>query len=780
VLTLKLLGTAALERPDGPVTGRAAEGRRLALLAVLALARGRPVRRDRLVALLWPESPPDRARPHLSDTLYILRGALGDDAIRSAGDGLVLDAGAITSDVATFERLLDDGQAEAAVGRYGGPLLDGFHLSDAAEFERWLDAERAKLGERYAVALESLAEASETEGRFADAAGWWRRRVAHDPYSGRAALRLMRALEAAGDRAGALQHARVHARLLRDEFDTEPDAEVQAFAERLRLDPPVHAAAEPLAPLRARAPRPRAPEYSAPPEPGAPASGGVAPRAGRRRGRVYAAAAALLALSVLVAYGIVSARPSGRSMPARSVGVLPFVNLSPDPDNAYFSDGLSEQVISALSRIDGLQVAARTSSFALRDRSLDTRAIADTLGVAAVLEGSVRKDGNRLRVSAQLIDAATGYHIWSDDYDRELRDVFAVQDEIAQAIAAALELRLVRRAAPLRGRRAPDLVAYDLYLRGLYLRNSMSADALRQAAEYFDRVIELEPDFALAWAAKASVVAPQVYYDHVPREQGFREMRELVRGALDRDSTLGEAHAALGILRLFYEWDWDGAERALRRAIELNPSDPHAHHHLANYLLVIGRFDDAIAARQRAADLDPLNPRTRYTLGNNLAHAGQYDRALAEYRRAQQLDPGHPFALGYGPELPVGPAMVFLWQGRYDEVVEEYLKVATLRGATTGELDAMRTAYAASGMPGFWRSWLDMELRQFGGAINPLRMARIQALMGDTAQAFDWLDRAYDERNLGLVFLRSGPGFRDLLSHPRVARIVREMKFPAR
>ncbi len=773
MLTLKLLGTAAIERPDGPVTGRVAQGRRLALLALLALARGRPVTRDKLIALLWPESPPDRARPQLSDTLYILRSALGEDVVRSAGDGLVLDASAITNDVSIFECLLDEGQANAAVERYGGPLLEGFHLPEAADFEHWLDVERAKLGQRFAAALESLAEASEAQDRFADAAGWWRRRVAHDPYSGRVALRLMRALEAAGDRAGALQHARVHATLLRDEFDAEPDAEVTAFAERLRLDPSADAAAEPVAPLRARAPRPHPVERPAPP------AGGGAPVSRPHRGRVYAAAAVLLALSVLAAYGLVRARPDGRPTPARSVGVLPFLNLSPDPENAYFSDGLSEQIISALSRIDGIQVAARTSSFALRDRSLDTRAIGDTLGVAVVLEGSVRTDGDRLRVSAQLIDAATGYHIWSDDYDRELRDVFDVQDEIASAIAGALELLLVPRAAPPPTRHTPGLAAYDLYLRGLFLRNSLSADALRQAADFFDRAIALEPDFALAWAAKASVVGPQIYFGQIPHEEGVREMRRLVTGALDRDSTLGEAHAALGVLRLFYEWDWDGAERALRRAIQLNPSDHHAHHHLANYLHAMGRFDEAVDARERAVDLDPLNARTRYTFGSDLLRAGEYDSALAQYRRAQQLDPVHPLALGLGPSLPAGPARVYWRQGRHDQAVEEYLKVALLRGASTSEQDAMRTAYAASGMPGFWRQWLDMEHREFGGAVDPMRTARLWAVIGDTAQALDWLDRAYRERNPGLIHLRSEAPFHDLLSHPRVARIVREMRFPA-
>jgi tetratricopeptide (TPR) repeat protein len=313
----------------------------------------------------------------------------------------------------------------------------------------------------------------------------------------------------------------------------------------------------------------------------------------------------------------------------------------------------------------------------------------------------------------------------------------------------------------------------------LFLRNSLSVDALRQATDFFDRAIELEPGFALAYAAKASVVAPQIYFGHVPREEGVSELRALTARALELDPTLGEAYAALGIMRLFFEWDWDAAEQALRRAIDLNPNDPHAYHHLANYLHAVGRLEEAVAARERAVELDPLSARTRFTLGADYSRAGDLPRAIAEYRRAQQLDPVNPLALGLGPALPAGPARVYLWQGRYDEAVEEYVRIATLRGATASELDSMRSAFAASGMPGFWRKWLDMDLRQSGSTPDPLRIATLWALIGDTAQTFHWLERAYAARNPGLIYLRSEPALENLRSHPRVARILSEMKLAA-
>lgn len=807
MLSLKLLGTPAVEAAGGLVIGRATQGHRLALLAVLALARGRPVTRDKLTALLWPESPTDRARHQLSDALYLLRTALGADVIRSTGDELVLSSDAVASDVATFERLLDDGQSEAALELFAGPLLDGFYLSDGAEFERWLDAARARLGQRYAAALETVAQASEARRDFVAAEGWRRQLAAIDPYSSRVALRLMRALDAAGDRAGALRHARIHAALLQEEFGAGPDAEVAAFAEQLRVEPPARAVPEPVAipPRRpnlpdeaAQAPSEIAPAASdAAPTPGevVPAPGEVrpapteatlatsdaAPLKTRWRARGWAAAVtvALLALAAVWNDARSRAAEDATGVPAaRSLAVLPFVNMSPDPQNGYFSDGLSEQIISALSHIGGLRVAARTSSFALRDDRLDVRAIGDTLGVEAVLEGSVRKDGSRLRVTAQLIDAETGYHIWSGEYDRQVADVFAVQEEIAGAIASALELRLPRPGTGTRARRVPDLAAYDLYLRGLYLRNRLSVDALRQATDLLDRAIELEPEFALAYAAKASVVAPRIYFRDVPLGRGVNEMRAAVARALELDPALGEAHVALGILKLFFDWDWEGAERALRHAVELTPSDPHAWHHLANYLHAMGRFDEAIDARARGLTLDPLNARTRITLALDCVRANRRDEAFRHYEWAVSLDPMNPLLLGLGPTLPAA-ARIYLVPGRQEEAVQELVRIAALRGATASELDSMRGGFTRSGIRGFWRSWLDMDLRQSRGTADPLRVALTWVVIGDADQALDWLERAYAERNPGLIYVQSDPALADLRSHPRFARIVAEMKFPA-
>jgi TolB-like protein/DNA-binding SARP family transcriptional activator len=779
LLTLNLFGAPAITAGGAPLPGRATHGRRLALLALLACTRGRSLRRDRAMGLLWPESPTDRARAQLSDDLYILRSGLGEDVVRSAGDEIALNADAIRSDVAEFERLLEEEQPEQAVALVAGPLLDGFHLSDSPEFERWLDGERARLAARYAAALESLAEAAEAAGDFGTASGWWRRLAAHDPFCGRITLRLMRALDANGDRAGAIRHARVHTVLLREELDAAPTPEVVRFAERLRVDPPTRPAPEPagaqVTPAHALEAAGEADDAAVRP-PTRPEPVSRTGLAGRSAFRYATAAIALLALTIIAVRALTDATPQA-SRSAPSIAVLPFVNLSAAPDNAYFSDGLTEQIIATLGGVEGLHVAARTSSFRLRDRALDVRAIGDTLGVATVLEGSVRREGNRLRVTAQLIDAATGYHLWTEEYDRLPEDIIDVQAEIAGAIARALRLQLAQapHTAP-----APDLEAYDLYLRALYLRNSLKPDELRQALQFFDRAIARESTFARAYAGKASVVAPAILFGYIPHEEGMSELRALVDRALELDPALGEAHTALGIVRLFWDWDWAGAERSLRRAVALNPSDAHAHHHLANYFNVMGLLEDALAARSRSLELDPLNPRTVAVLAADYLRVGDHERALELYRRVLKLDPVHPLLLGSGPWLPGGPGNVYEAQGRHQEAVDEYARLATLRGATPAEVDALRDAFASGGMPAFWRAWLEMDQRQMPDLQDPLRTAKLWLLSGDTTQAMDWLDRAFEERNPGLVMLRIGlPSSLDAMSsHPRVARIIAAMKLP--
>ena len=475
------------------------------------------------------------------------------------------------------------------------------------------------------------------------------------------------------------------------------------------------------------------------------------------------------------------ATAAGPAAPStRSMAVLPFVDLSGGgAADRYFGDGLSEEITTTLGRVEGLRVAARTSTFALRERGLDVRRIGDTLGVDAVLEGSVRRAGHRLRVTTQLVDAHSGMRIWSAAYDREDADVLTVQDEIASAIADALELRLRAHEGTPRVRSTTNPEAYDLYLRALQLRTDLSPDALERATDLLDRAIELQPDFALAYAAKASVLEPRVLFLQIPQAEGLREARAAIDRAFELDPRNGEAHVARGILQLFWEWDWAGAERSLRSAVALDPNNAHAWHHLGNYYRAMGRLDEAADARLRGLALDPLNARLRAALGEEYFYAGRWDDALAALQRAAQIDPLHPILLGRA-NAAVGPGRVYIAQGREAEGVRDLLRVAALRGASADEVDALRAAYRTGGIHGFWRAWLDMDRRQSGPSIDPLRVASLSAMAGDTAQALTWLERAYAERNPGLIFMRTDPAFATLRTNARYLRVERAMRFPAR
>jgi serine/threonine-protein kinase len=383
-----------------------------------------------------------------------------------------------------------------------------------------------------------------------------------------------------------------------------------------------------------------------------------------------------------------------------------------------------------------------------------------------------------LRVTAQLIDAVTGYHLWSGDYDREMRQIVETQDEIAADIANALELRMPPREAQSR-KRSPNLQAYDLYLRALYLRDTFTPEGLRQARQYLDRAIELDRDFAPAYALKATVLAPAIYWQYIPLASSLEETRAAITRALELEPELAEAHGALGMVRLFFDGDFPGAERELRRAVELNPNDHHAWHQLANYYRILGRPEDAARASAHAVAVDPLNVRMGLMLATDHASANRFDEALAQYRRFMRLDPSHPMILGLGPNAPIGPWLVYWKQGRNQEVVDEYARIASIRGASAPEVSTLRSAHASGGMPAFWRSWLEFDRRHSGGNPNPVRVATYHALAGGVAEALEWLERAHAERNPALMFVYTDPAFAEMRGDPRFRRIFQRLNFPA-
>jgi serine/threonine-protein kinase len=352
--------------------------------------------------------------------------------------------------------------------------------------------------------------------------------------------------------------------------------------------------------------------------------------------------------------------------------------------------------------------------------------------------------------------------------------VFALQDEIAGAIAAQLR----PSAAPGSPSRTANQDAYDLYLRGTYFRNRLTRDAIDKAIAYYDQAIALDSGYAPAYAGKASAMGPLFYFGLAPREPGLTDMRAAAQRALALDEGLGEAHVALGIIHFFYEWNWPAAEREFRRATQLNPGDPHAFHMRANWFRAMGRVDEAIAMRRRALDLDPLNGRTAITLARDYIAAGRFDLAPEQYQRGIDIDSLNPLVLGLGPGLPSGMGELYERQGRADSAVAEYIRVAVRRGAPAEETTALREAFAADGMRGFWRRWLVYEERTSPAAPRALLMGAILARIGDADRAIEWLERAYRDKDPGLVYLGTNPDWEALRGDPRFIALMERMRLP--
>jgi serine/threonine-protein kinase len=476
-----------------------------------------------------------------------------DPAVFVGVNPLRLNPAVIGSDVEDFEAAIGTGALEVAVDLYRGPFLDGFYLGEAPEFEQWAEGERARLEGLYAKTLERLAEVAEAGADHAAAAGWWRRLAGLDPLSSRPVLGLMRGLSNAGDHPAALRHAVEYEALVQEELGTGAGPEVAALAEEIRGRARERGKSLRIPPVVESAPdRGSRDDREAAVDP---ASTPSARRRGARRSVVYATGAALLAAGL---FGVFRLRdeppaPVAAELVDASIVVLPLANLSADPSDAMLADGMTEELIAMLAKSGDLRVIASTSAFAFRDRPIDVRAIADSLHVANVLEGGVQKIGPRLRVQVRLVDARDGSTRWSETYDREIEDLFVVQQEIAGNVADELGARLGGRGAPpLSRNRARNVAAYELYLRGNDPAHLRSDSGPHRALEYFRQAIAIDSTYAAAWAGLARMYG-RVQSTEDPGRP-IAELRALSREAALKavalDDSLGEAHATLGILML--------------------------------------------------------------------------------------------------------------------------------------------------------------------------------------------------------------------------------------
>jgi serine/threonine-protein kinase len=703
MITVQLLGGATLRSGDTPITGPPAQRHRIALLTLVVAAWPQPLARDRAMALLWPERDTTNARRLLNLAVHVLRAALGEGAIASAGDALLFNPSQLRCDLHELRVAMAAGDLETVVHAYTGPLLDGFHLDDSIDFEYWLEERRRELDHAYVGALRALAERQEREGDVYGRIDSCRRLVVADPHSSVYAIGLMQALDAAGDWIGALQHAAEHAQRRRADLELGPDPEVEALAERLRTAPP------------------------------------------KRRATTDAASREATV----------------------SIAVLPFRNLSTDPENACFADGITEDVIANLSKIRALRVISRASMMHFKEDRPALREIGATVGASVVLSGSVRRSGDRVRIVAQLTDAETDRHLWSETYDRRMEDIFTIQSEVALQIASALEAEL-SPAEHTRVRRKPtrDLQAYQLFLQGRQLLGSYTTDGMVGSLAFFSRAIARDPDFAPAHAMLALVHAQLAEMGVFDPGSAYTRAAEAVEHALRVDPDLDTAHCALGFLKAVREYDWVGAEREFERALELNPSGADTYDLFGRVCAGIAQYDRAIALLERASELDPLAHRVDVT--TTLLRAGRVDEAIERAEAALDIEPHERTRATLG--------WAYFLKGRHAEGLAELERAVAMAPAALMWLAQLGEAHALAGNNARAREILRMlEDASRELYVPPYYFAYVYAGLGETDRAMDCLERAVAERAGPAYSIKGSFLLAPLRDQPRFRALLRQM-----
>jgi TolB-like protein/DNA-binding SARP family transcriptional activator len=660
MIRLRTLGVLDLRSSDGQeLRAVLAQPKRVALLAYLALSTPRRChRRDSLLPLFWPDLDDDHARDALSQAVRFLRRSLGDGVLLSRhGDELELDWQDLWCDAVAFEEALDAGRRVDALDLYRGQLLDGFHVANAPDFERWLSGERDRLARRHLGTMEGLAHECEAADDFGGAAVWWRRLAAADPYNSRVALQLMRSLASAGDPGGAVHHARVHGALLREELNVAPDPQVTMLVKELESGTGLAKAPRPPSPVPLPSTHSEAsaevPHASTDRESAPVLAGDSFVRRPLRRKHALLVAGGLVAVTA-AAIAIAIGQRDPAVPPIRSLAVIPLENLSRDSAQQPFVDGMHDALITELARYPGLSVISRTSVMRYRGTTKSVPEIARELRVDGVVEGSILRQGERVSVRVQLVHGPSDRHLWARRYERSLRDMLLLQGDLAEAIASEVRVAttpLQRRGRTVAGR--VDSTAREVYLREHYLRGRHSEigrtlTGLQAATEAYRRAIARDSTFALGYAGLSTVYYLMADYDYSPVGPALDSARIMARRAMALDSTLSETRTALAVT-LASDREFDAAEREFTKAIELSPSDARAHFWYSVLLVALGRGEDALREANRAAELDPFAPRgvsamrqyARYLLTGQRAYLKQ---PVNQRRPILKVEPGEPWA----------------------------------------------------------------------------------------------------------------------------------------
>lgn len=565
MIRLRTFGTVDLRSAEQPAESIALQPKQLALLVYLAAHETTEHRRDRLLGVFWPEMGCRRARSALNQAIYGLRQRLGSEAIRSHGNESVsLDRQRIWCDATAFEEHLAGGRPEAGLELYRGPFLDGFHISNAGPFERWLDGRRATFRGKAVEAAAKLARDATSMGDLTAAERWLRRLRVLAPGDEEVACRLLRLLQQSGRRVEALRVYNELTHYLQEELDFAPSPETRELAREIE--------------------------------------------AGDAR--------------------------------RKSVAVLPFSELGPDPVDEGFGAGLAEEVLSALARAGRLRVVGRTSASRVKDQRGGLTRIADELGVDTVVEGSVRRSSDRLRVTARLVRGTDGTSLWAHRYDLSYvpARIFELQEELARSIAGALDGTVTAAdGGPAVRRSTTDPKAYALYLEGRHAWRQRTADSLEEALSLFRESLQRDPANAQAWSGMADAHVLLPIFASAKREESYDAALEAAARALELDPTLAEARTSLARVYV-HARRWEEAEEELRQALEIRPSYAPARHWLADLLMRTGRRDEALEHADQLVALEPLSTFTHTGRGFLLYLARQFDAAIEAIRRSRSLE----------------------------------------------------------------------------------------------------------------------------------------------
>jgi TolB-like protein/class 3 adenylate cyclase len=503
----------------------------------------------------------------------------------------------------------------------------------------------------------------------------------------------------------------------------------------------------------------------------------------------WVGAGVLVVLALVAAIFFLRARTgrqaasSTASIPEKSIAVLPLENLSQDPENAYFADGVHEEILTRLAKISELKVISRTSAAKFRASPETLRAIAEKLGVANILEGSVQKSGNAVRVNVQLINARSDVHLWAETYDRSLTDVFQIESDIAKAIANKLKAKLTGlEEEAITTQPTQNSEAHQLYLKGRYFWNKRTSDGLKTAIDYFNQAIEKDPAYGPAFAGLADAYAVLPNYSQTPGKEAYPKAEAAALKALEINDSLAEAHISLANVRIWHRWG-KGAEPEFKRGLQLDPNYSTGHQWYSIYLSVLGRNEEAIAEMEKARELDPFSIIIATELGCPYLYSKQYDRAIEYFSKAVEMDPAFPFAhfaLAEGLDR----------KGRYNEALEAHDKAIELarRGgafdlaggdaprawyALSGPL---QNTYAARGGPNYWQRRLDATKQSYElGTTTATAVAEIYAILGDNEQALAWLEKAFREADDFLVFVNIQPEFENLRTYPPYQALLQKI-----